>query len=160
VTACERTARFLDLSVRLTAFAVFDLHGTGQVEPYLATVEAATGEDALDELLAAYERLLGESRQDGSAVDGLLRREILADAKLGPIARNIIKLWYIGTWYELPSAWRESFGTREQDFTHVVSPAAYTEGLLWPAIGANPNGAKAPGYGSWAQPPRIPADVV
>jgi hypothetical protein len=41
---------------------------------------------------------------------------------------------------------------------HVVSAASYTEGLLWPTIGANPNGAKAPGYASWAQPPRIPAD--
>jgi hypothetical protein len=127
------------------------------VGPYLDTVEAATGQDVLDELLAAHQRL--PARQGGSTDDALLRREILADAKLGPIARNIIKLWYIGTWYELPSAWRELFGTREQDFTHVVSPAAYTEGLLWPTIGANPNGAKAPGYGSWAQPPRIPADV-
>jgi hypothetical protein len=151
-------ARFLDLSARLTAFTAFELQGTGQAEPYLATAEAAIGEDVLGELLTAYERLQG--RQDGAAVDRLVRREILADAKLGPIARNIIKLWYIGTWYELPSAWRELFGTREQDFTHVVSPAAYTEGLLWPTIGANPNGAKAPGYGSWAEPPRIPADVT
>ena len=27
---------------------------------------------------------------------------------------------------------------------------------LWVAIGANPPGAKAPGYGSWAYPPQIP----
>ncbi|HYO83919.1 MAG TPA: hypothetical protein VES20_21125, partial [Bryobacteraceae bacterium] len=38
----------------------------------------------------------------------------------------------------------------------MVSAAAYTEGLLWPAIGANPPGAKGPGYGSWALPPRVP----
>lgn len=157
MTGPDRTARFLSLSARLTAFTEFELRGTGQVEHYLATVGAATGEEVFDELLAAHEHL--QARQDGSAVDALLRREILSDEKLGPIARNIIKLWYVGTWYELPSAWRERFGTREQDFTHVVSPAAYTEGLLWPTIGANPNGAKAPGYGSWAKPPRIPADV-
>lgn len=159
MTGSERTARFLDLSARLTAFTAFELHGTGQVGPYLATVAAATGEDVLDELLAAHERVQGQAQRDGSAADASLRREILSDAKLGPVARNIIKMWFIGTWYELPSAWRELFGTREQDLTHVVSPAAYTEGLLWQTIGANPNGAKAPGYGSWAQPPRIPADV-
>jgi len=34
-----------------------------------------------------------------------------------------------------------------------VSPASYTEGLLWPTIGANPPGAKAPGFGTWAYPP-------
>ena len=39
--------------------------------------------------------------------------------------------------------------------TSTVTAASYQEGLLWPAIGANPPGAKAPGYGSWAQPPRI-----
>jgi hypothetical protein len=38
-----------------------------------------------------------------------------------------------------------------------VNESAYTEGLLWVAIGANPPGAKAPGYGSWARPPQIPA---
>ena len=51
--------------------------------------------------------------------------------------------------------WTESFGALENDVTFVVSPAAYTEGLLWRAIGARPHGAKAPGYGSWAAPPRI-----
>ena len=39
--------------------------------------------------------------------------------------------------------------------TSTVTSASYQEGLLWRAIGANPPGAKAPGYGSWAKPPRI-----
>ncbi|NNH33825.1 hypothetical protein C9413_32005, partial [Rhizobium sp. SEMIA 4085] len=38
----------------------------------------------------------------------------------------------------------------------VVSPDAYIEGLLWKAIGAHPAGAKGPGFGSWAFPPKIP----
>ena len=47
--------------------------------------------------------------------------------------------------------------TRGHDSTHVVSPTSYTEGLLWPTIGANPPGAKAQGFGSWAAPPTIDA---
>ena len=157
MTKTERLTKFLDLSATLTAFGVFELNGTGQAEAYLATVEEVIGEDLLDDVLETYERLRGQAQKDASELRRLLRREIFADEKLGPIARNIIKLWYAGAWYELPSAWREVFGTSENDFTHMVSPASYTEGLLWPTIGANPNGAKAPGYGSWVLPPRIPA---
>jgi hypothetical protein len=154
----ERLARFLGFSSKLTAFSVFDLQGTGQAEPYLSTVTEAVGAGVVDELLDAYAGVQATAQVEGSNLDGMLRREILADEKLGPIARNIIKMWYVGIWYQLPAAWRQTFGTSENDFMHMVSPAAYTEGLLWTTIGANPNGAKAPGYGSWAEPPRIPAD--
>jgi hypothetical protein len=156
VTTGERLTRFLEFSATVAAFGVFELQGTGQAEPYLATVDGVVGKDILDELLETHERLRRQAQADAFALHGLLRREIFADEKLGPVARNIVKMWYVGTWYELPSAWRERFGTSKEDFTHTVSPASYTEGLLWPTIGAHPNGAKAPGYGSWAQPPRIP----
>jgi hypothetical protein len=145
-----RLERFEAFSADVTAFTVFQLRGTGQAEAYLATVVDVVGETLVDELLARHERLADGDRED------LLRREIFSDEQLGPIARNVVKLWFVGIWYELPAAWREAFGARERDFTFMVSPTAYTEGLLWPTIGANPPGAKAPGYGSWAAPPRIP----
>jgi hypothetical protein len=124
---------------------------------YLSTVVAVVGERFVDELLDTHEHLAGEARENPAVLEGLLRRDILSDEKLGPIARSIVKLWYIGIWYELPRAWCEAFGVREKNTTFMVSPTAYTEGLLWPAIGANPPGAKAPGYASWTQPPQIPA---
>ena len=86
-----------------------------------------------------------------------LRREIFSDPKLGPVARALVKLWYVGTWYELPADWRDAYGQNDRDRTFVVSASAYTEGLLWPAIGANPSGAKAIGYGMWAAPPLVDA---
>ena len=85
-----------------------------------------------------------------------LRRSILGDARLGPVARNIMKLWYLGIWYELPRPWIEANGARAANITFMVSAEAYTEGLVWPAVGANPPGAKAPGYASWTGPPQIP----
>lgn len=153
----DRLGRFLEFSATATAFDVFALQGTGQAEPYLATVEGVTGPDLLDQLCATHERLREQAQGDRDALRGTLRREIFADEKLGPLARNIIKLWYSGIWYQMPAVWRERFANSERDYTHMVSAASYTEGLLWPAIGANPNGAKAPGYGSWARPPRIPS---
>jgi hypothetical protein len=86
-----------------------------------------------------------------------VRTTILGNELLGDVARALIKLWYSGTWFELSSAWTERFGPRAANTTFVVSPDAYVEGLLWKAIGAHPAGAKGPGFGSWAFPPKIPA---
>lgn len=144
---------FLTFSAELTAFTVFELRGTGQAEAYFDTLEAIVGRELLRELLDAYAALGSAASPERKE---RLRRAIFGDEKLGPVARNIIKLWYVGIWYQLPRAWAEAHGAREKDVTFMVSAAAYTEGLLWPAIGAHPPGAKAPGYGSWALPPRIP----
>jgi hypothetical protein len=144
---------FLAFSAEVTAFTTFELRGTGMADAYLAAVIDVVGEATVQQLLSAWDGV----RQSGPAMEEHLRREIFGDEKLGPIARNIVKLWYIGIWYQLPYTWTQSFGALENDVTFTVSPAAYTEGLLWPAIGAHPPGAKAPGYGSWATPPEIPA---
>jgi hypothetical protein len=149
--------RFLAFSAEVTGFSRFELLGTGQAESYLASVVNVVGEGVLGELLDAYRRVGVEAGEDPRARAALLYRDVFSSEKLGPVARNIMKMWYVGAWYELPPEWTESFGARDDDVTFFVSPAAYTEGLLWRAIGANPPGAKAPGYGSWAAPPRIPA---
>jgi len=148
MTRGDRLDRFLAFSSELTAFTTVELQGTGQAQSYLAVVDEVVGHTLTNQLLDAYHRIASRAPQRGSARDDLLRRDLFGDEKLGPIARNVIKLWYIGIWYELPRAWTEAFGAREKDTTFMASAAAYTEGLLWPAIGANPPGAKAPGYGS------------
>jgi hypothetical protein len=53
-------------------------------------------------------------------------------------------------------AWTEAYGAIENNIGFTASNTSYTEGLLFKAIGANPPGAKALGYGSWALPPQIP----
>jgi Ferritin-like len=150
-----RLVRFLGFSSEVTAFTVFDLQGTGQAEAYLKAADDIVGNAVVDELLAVY-----GAPAEAEARDVYLRREIFGHEKLGPIARNIIKLWYSGTWYELPTAWTEAYGPAPKDVTFVVSAASYVEGLLWTAVGAHPAGAKAPGYGSWAAPPRISLPVL
>jgi hypothetical protein len=155
-TVTDQLQSFVQLSSTITGFSEFRLHGTGLAESYLATVRSVVGDGALDELLRRYRGITEDAGADLEGHHRSLRAQIFSDEWLGPIARNIIKLWFVGTWYQLPSAWRDSFGTAEHDVTFVVSPAAYTEGLLWPTIGANPPGAKGPGYGTWAEPPRIP----
>ncbi|MCW2835434.1 MAG: hypothetical protein JWN68_3387 [Nocardioides sp.] len=148
---------FLDLSSTLTGYSRFRLLGTGQVDRYLATSIDAVGDEVLAALLATFTDVHGTAGGDEQALDRGLRARILSDDLLGPVARNVIKMWYVGTWYQLPQEWHDLHATRGHDTTHVVSPASYTEGLLWPTIGANPPGAKAQGFGSWAAAPVINA---
>ncbi len=155
-TVTEDLQTFLKLSSTLTGFTEFQLTGTGHAEVYLATARDVVGDGPVVELLRRYDRMSAQAADDVQELHRLLRADILSDELLGPVARNIIKLWFVGTWYQLPSAWRDAFGTSERDVTFVVSPASYSEGLLWPAIGANPPGAKGPGYATWAERPRIP----
>ena len=166
----SRLERFLTFSAAITAYPVFELRGTGLAESYLATVEKCVGTQALDALLDAYDAAVaaadsglaapipgGTPPEPPAVLADLLRRDLFSDLRLGPVARNIIKMWYVGVWYELSPSWTDAYGAQQKNIAFTVSAAAYTEGLLWPSIGANPPGAKAPGYGSWAQPPRIPA---
>jgi hypothetical protein len=149
--------RFLDFSAEVTAFSAFDLTGTGQAESYLAAVTRVVGTKLLGELLDAWANAqAGTDTDDWQGRAGLLDRDIFSDERLGPVARNIIKLWYVGVWYQLSPGWTDSFGALENDGTFTASPSAYPEGLLWRAVGSNPPGARAPGYGSWAEAPRIP----
>jgi hypothetical protein len=153
----ERAEAFLALSAALTGFPPYELRGTGQAESYLSTLDRLVGTHIVDEALAAFTGVARDTGTDAAALARGLRRQVFSDEKLGPVARRLVKLWYVGTWYELPHDWQESFGENDLDRTFVVSAGSYTEGLLWPAIGANPPGAKPPGYGTWADPPRIDA---
>jgi hypothetical protein len=157
VTTDDLLPRFLTFSREVTGFSTLDLQGTGQAPSYLDTVLRVVGEATLEDLLEVYRRTAALAPDDREERTRLLSRDLFSDEKLGPVARSIIKLWYVGVWFELPPAWAETFGVLENDGTFTASPQAYPEGLLWRAIGANPPGARAPGYGSWAEPPRIPA---
>lgn len=148
--------RFLAFSADATAFTRFELRGTGQAQDYFDTVVRIVGATIVDRLLDLHANAVAAAAGDGARREDLLRRDVFSDPQLGPVARNIVKMWFTGIWSELPKEWTEAFGARAGDVTFVVSGTAYTEGLLWRAIGANPPGAKAPGYGSWAFPPHIP----
>ncbi|NET34240.1 MAG: hypothetical protein F6K19_19820 [Cyanothece sp. SIO1E1] len=146
---------FLNLSVAITGFSEFHLQGTGQARLYCSKITDIIGTTIFSELLQTFRDLEVSANGDDAALDEGLRHKILSSEKFGPISRSIIKLWYVGTWYQLPAAWRERFGALEQDTTFVVSPVAFTEGLLWPTIGVNPPAAKAQGYGTWGQRPSV-----
>ena len=146
----DPVARFVSLSSALTGFSSPELHGTGMASAYYNVMRSTLSEPLVGRLLqqwSAIEHLEGYLREE------YLASTIFADQTLGPMARNLITLWYLGQWWQMPVAWRQLHGANAQDTTHVVSAEAYEEGLVWVAMGVHPPGAKQPGYGSWALEP-------
>lgn len=148
-----REEQFVALSVALTGFDRVELLGTGVMPQYLATLEKWIGPSIASQLL---------SFGTGSPPDErTVRAGILSDGKLGPVARNVIALWYNGTWSPLPSEWYLTHRTEVPNppdvanaTPYIVSAEAYIEGLAWAAANTHPMGAKQPGFGTWAEQPK------
>lgn len=175
VTTEEELREFVKFSATVTGFSEFDLWGTGQAEAYYGTVMAQEGPEALRRAISS----------DPSAVpaDPVVKSIIklwYVGVWYGPelTGRVDVAAWTApgrsGAKPAVPDDSRpeESLpgqaapgeqqagedragGSEDRTPPFVVSPDAYTEGLLWRAIGAHPSGAKAPGYGSWANPPAL-----
>ena len=144
---------FVDLSVVLTGFDDAELWGTGMVEPYLDWLRSVVGDQRTGDLLSAGQAAIDAAGGKPAVLERLVLMDILEDDTLGPLARNLVVLWYLGQWNQLPADWRDLHGASAIDQTCIISPEAYTPGLAWKAIHAHPTGAKMPGYGSWALPP-------
>lgn len=168
--AGERTDKFLAMSAVLTGYGRVQLVGTGLTAAYLRAIDAALPAGILDDLLAAFGRLSADVQSsdlrwvgangvrgvplDDDRLEANVASVILDDARLGPVARNIILLWYCGTWTALSDAWHAAYGASPLDATRVVSAQAYQGGLQWVAAGAHPAGAREQGFGAWSMPPQ------
>ena len=152
------TNLFLQLSVVLTGYSSADLLGTGLVETYYNEVRDIVGGRIFGRLLLTWEEIQGKPEPGEDAAGARMvdefRKRVLDNSMLGPIARNIITMWYVGNWNQLPRVWRQKYGAQAKDLTRVISARAFREGLVWDAIGAHPPTAKSPGFGTWASTPK------
>ncbi|HLM67567.1 MAG TPA: hypothetical protein VK358_08580 [Longimicrobium sp.] len=117
---------------------------------FLAWVTDRMGQPAVQQLLAVYDGIDQQTGGNLAQQGPPVQAKILADATLGPLARRIMRLWYLGTWYDTePPA--GPFPTGQ-----VVSMNAYTGGLAWDAMQAHPMGYSEMHYGYWSD---VPAPV-
>ncbi|TMP37771.1 hypothetical protein [Pseudoalteromonas rubra] len=150
-----RLTDFYHLSATLTGYDLVELQGTGVGPTYCKTLSQWVRQDVIQELYHRAEEI-GSLECDSNQAQFYDR--IWNCAKLGPVARNIIKMWYLSIWYQLPADWNALYGV--DDFSadkkpvedYVISSNAYIQGLVWNALGSHPMGAKQPGYGTWAFP--------
>jgi len=150
---------FFSLSVVLTGFSEAELHGTAMARPYFALIPTIIGETMFGRLLMIWQDTYIRAKGSDLLMEQLVTAQILDDPDIGPIARNVAQLWYLGIWFQMPAEWRNRHGAWANDVTFVVSPQSYTEGLVWKAIHTHPPAAKQPGYGSWALPPVTTGDT-
>ena len=133
---CERAARARSSRCRreLTGFREVDTAGTGQAREHLDRVLAVAGDEPHGRLLAtpSAEHALRRPRPRPARAQ---RDRALVPRPVGPDAACT------GATATAP---------RPPTQAQVASAAAFREGLVWPAIGAHPIGAKPPGFGSWA----------
>lgn len=136
--------QFVNLSRVLTGYDRVELLGTGMAGQYYRTISRVYKEAVLRLLFEAKAifEVYGEQHPD---FEGQIRKRILGDIVFGPVAKNIIQLWYMGSY--------TNFSDPAQT-TYIISPDAYVNSLIWQAAGSHPAGAKYPGYGSWSLEPR------
>lgn len=121
--AAKRLEQFVQISALLTGYEQTKLWGTGMAAPYLDKI------DRSEVPAADVTRLLEHGIDVAVPLD---------NQTLGPLAKNVIKLWYLGVWAD--------------EFFPMSGPA-FVQGLAWEALGGHPQGAKQAGFASWARPP-------
>jgi Membrane bound FAD containing D-sorbitol dehydrogenase len=131
----SRHDEFLHLSRVLTAHAL-DSH---LAELYLERMRDAAGSQ-LDDLLDRFQALV----KDGNDPVVVVRNEILPDTVLGPIAKAVLLLWYIGGIQRTPGGDWE-----------MQSAGQYYRALVWEAIGAHPPTLSNGYFGHWKYPPEM-----
>jgi hypothetical protein len=140
---------FVRISAELTGFTAAELQASGMMRAHFEEFRLVLGLP----LLAAF------------LSSGLNTTALLNSRLHGPLARNLIRVWYVGQWKRLPDDWlavvsqelsesvRDRFNEFGRNSDRVISSNAYKRGLAWTAIGAHAPGTGHPGFGSWALPP-------
>jgi hypothetical protein len=115
----------------------------GLASEYLTWMEQNADETALLKTLATYQTIaaLPPAQQPAQ-----VQEQILSDPVMGNIARRMIRLWYLSTWYTTEPPDPNGDG-------QVVSMNAYTMGLAWDAAQAHPMGYSELHFGYWAVAP-------
>ena len=146
------TDLFLDLSAGFTGFSEAELQGTGLVGTYYNVVNTIIDSNIIGEIFLEYQSLHGNQINNTQPE----YQSLLEDPKTGPVIKNIVTLWYLGQWNQMPLEWRNEFGASALDRDHIISARSYKQGLVWTAMGAHPMGAKQQGFGAWSLPPPKP----
>lgn len=139
---------FVGLSVILTGYPqeqlAPEIDPIGLASEYLTWMEQHADPEALNQTLATYQNIAASLPPADQPAE--VQRQILDDPAMGPIARRMLRLWYLATWYTTEPPDPNGDG-------QVVSMNAYTMGLAWDAAQAHPMGYSELHFGYWAVAP-------
>jgi hypothetical protein len=115
---------------------------------------------------ATFEKLLQIARDHSTSAPEIISQEIIRQVNASDdtkyLARSIVLLWYLGSWYK-PKDLENSLhpdpkAPRAPIPSQVVSAKAYTQGLVWQIAQAHPMGYSNLQFGYWSRDPVDPSD--
>jgi hypothetical protein len=110
---------------------------------------------------AAFAKLLQIAKDNRLSQDSIIAKVNASDNDTKFLARSIVLLWYLGSWYEpgvLKSAAASPESVHAPIEQKVLSAKAYTQGLVWQIVGAHPMGYSNLQFGYWSRYPGDPND--
>jgi hypothetical protein len=109
---------------------------------------------------SAFAKLLQIAKDNRLSQDDI-RAKVNASDDTKFLARSIVLLWYLGTWYapdDLKNAAAKPESVNGPIKQKVLSAKAYTQGLVWQIAGAHPMGYSNLQFGYWSRYPGDPND--
>lgn len=105
-----------------------------------------------------FATLLRIAQDNRQSPDDIVRKVSSSDDNVKFLARSIVLLWYLGSWYE-PADLREVLPGQSVFIpSQVVCAKAYTQALVWQIAGAHPMGYSNLQFGYWSRYPGDPND--
>ena len=112
---------------------------------------------------ASFAKLLQIAKDNRLSQDNIIAKVNASDDDTKFLARSIVLLWYLGSWYE-PADLKHANASPESVHgpieQKVLSAKAYTQGLVWQIVGAHPMGYSNLQFGYWSRDPRDPNSPV
>jgi hypothetical protein len=155
---------FVGLSSILTGYTqdaiAPEIDPIGQASEYLNFMLQKADSQAFLQTLSVYQNIAAQfppldpvnpDPTQLAKMSAMVQEQILSDDVMGDIARRMIRLWYLSTWYTTEPPDQNGDG-------QVVSMNAYTLGLAWDAAQAHPMGYSEFHFGYWQSAPP-PTDV-
>ncbi|HKF07330.1 MAG TPA: hypothetical protein VKB89_01195 [Xanthobacteraceae bacterium] len=113
---------------------------------------------AVNDSTSSFGKLIQIAKDNRQSATGILAAVNASDDDTKFLARSIVLLWYLGSWYK-PGDLKANAatpGTRAPTPSVVVSSTAYTQGLVWQIVGAHPMGYSNLQFGYWSRDPNDP----
>lgn len=139
---------FINLSAALTGFQAsklsnpFDTQKVAEVYFEVVSDPKNVDQATFSKLLATFNQIAQQYPTQPSQNEQITA-QILNSSVLGPLAKNINRMWYLGVWYT----------DDKQQNGFVVSQLAYINGLVWEVMEAHPMGYSQENFGYWETAP-------
>jgi hypothetical protein len=103
---------------------------------------------------STFRNLLQIAKDNSASPTNIIAKVNGSDDETKFLARSIVLLWYLGSWYRPDDLKAGAVpGRRQLVSSEVVSAKAYTQGLVWLIAGAHPMGYSNLQFGYWSRDP-------